>query len=493
MSYAGARVCQGCGTRLAADNQSTRCGPCGRAMVTELGPPAVEDAFWRNEPIAAALAERDFGRVLRAYRHGHDVEITQSDLGQWLGLTQGQVSRIERGLTRAHDLDKLIRWATVLRIPQQHLWFTLSPQTSDAYQVGRNGPTLRTLTPDQGDDLRRRQFLTLTSMAVGATLLASQPAAAAIKPPIQSALPPDLEIREMTQRFRRLDNRYGGGHSRSVVTSYLTSIVDPQLKRIRGDDGAQAALLTAAAEMHQLAGWMSYDVGQPTEGKKHLRTALQLCQHAGDDALVGEMFAGMSHHAAFHGAADAAVDLAIAASQAANVTGLAALQAEAAVMEAHGHALRGDKRASLRALEDTETAFASGGTIDSPQWLGYFDHAYLAAKFAHTFRDLGMAREAEVFARRSLEMSDGYERGRLFNTALLASTLADQSRVDEACHIATTAVRMTDTVRSVRSAAYLADVGRRLAPFSTTSEVRALYGRMASAGLPTPAKHGRTR
>lgn len=45
---------------------------------------------------------------------------------------------------------------------------------------------------------------------------------------------------------------------------------------------------------------------------------------------------------------------------------------------------------------------------------------------------------------------------------------------------------MTDTVRSVRSAAYLADVGRRLAPFNTTNQVRALYGRMADAGLPTP-------
>ncbi|MGH3520959.1 MAG: XRE family transcriptional regulator, partial [Haloechinothrix sp.] len=162
------------------------------------------------------------------------------------------------------------------------------------------------------------------------------------------------------------------------------------------------------------------------------------------------------------------------------------LQAEAAVMEAHGHALQGDKQASLRALRDAEAAFNAADADDSPDWLGYFDHAYLAAKFAHTFRDLGMPREAELFARRSLEMSDGYERGRLFNTALLASTLADQRRVDEACHIATTAVRMTDTVRSVRSAAYLADVGRRLAPFSTTSQVKALYGRMADAGLPTP-------
>lgn len=492
MSHAGGRACQSCGTRLAADNRTTRCGPCSRAFATGIGPPEVENAFWDDEAIATALAERDFGRFLRAYRHGHNIEITQSDLARWLGLTQGQVSRIERGLTRTHDLDKLTRWASILRIPQQHLWFTLDPQTSDAYSAARNAPTLRTPTPDEGDDLRRRQFLTSASVAVGATLLRAQPAAAAAARPDHPALPPDREIREMTQRFRRLDNRYGGGHSRTVVTSYLTSIVDSQLKHVRGDDGAQAALFSAAAEMHQLAGWMSYDVGQPADGKKHLRTALHLCQQAGDHALVGEMFAGMSHHAAFHGAADSAVDLAIAARQCAGAVGLAALQAEAAVMEAHGHALLGDKQACLRALRDAETVFTSAGA-DRPEWLGYFDHAYLAAKFAHTFRDLGMPRDAEVFARRSLEMSDGYERGRLFNTALLASTLADQRRIEEACHTATKAVRMTDTVRSVRSAAYLADVGRRLAPFSTTSVVKTLYGRMADAGLPTPATRGRPR
>lgn len=94
--------------------------------------------------------------------------------------------------------------------------------------------------------MRRRQFLKTASVVVGATLLQAQPAATPATPE-RPALPPDLEIRETTQRFRRLDNRYGGGHSRSVVTSYLTSIVDPQLKHVRDDDGAQAAMFTAAA------------------------------------------------------------------------------------------------------------------------------------------------------------------------------------------------------------------------------------------------------
>jgi hypothetical protein len=238
--------------------------------------------------------------------------------------------------------------------------------------------------------------------------------------------------------------------------------------------------------MHQLAGWMSYDVGQADAGRQHLRHALRLCQDAGDEALAGEMLAGMSHHAAFHGAPESAVDLALAARQAAKRSGIVALQAESAVMEAHGLALQGDKSGCLDALGEAEQTFSGVRAADTPEWLSYFDDAYLAAKFAHAFRDLGMPREAEQFARRSLEMSDGYERGRLFNTALLASTLADQRRVDEACAVGISAVQMTGAVRSVRSAAYLADVGRRLAPFSADPAVRSFYGQMTAAGLPTP-------
>jgi tetratricopeptide (TPR) repeat protein len=217
-----------------------------------------------------------------------------------------------------------------------------------------------------------------------------------------------------------------------------------------------------------------------------MRQALRLSQEAGNDALASEMLAGMSHHAAFHGRPEDAVDLALAAGQLAETSGVTALKAETAVMEAHGLALQGDRTECLNALRIAEKSFANSDHDDTPEWLGYFDEAYLAAKFAHTFRDLGQPREAEAFARRSLDMSDGYERGKLFNTALLASILADQKRVDEACATGLIAVKMADTVRSVRSAAYLADVARRLAPFSDVAGVKSLYGHLVAVGIPVP-------
>lgn len=327
--------------------------------------------------------------------------------------------------------------------------------------------------------MHRRQFV---KTMVGASLLAGSPTTALATPAPTGN--PAAEIREMTTRFRRLDNQFGGGQGRAVIGTYLQTIVQPLLRNVRGTDGARAALFTAAAEMHHLAGWMAYDVGRPDEGNRLLRMARKLCQEAGDDALTGEMFAAMSHQAAFHGSAKVAADLAGAASNAAARAAQPALQSEAAAMEAHALAMRKDSSGCMTALRKAELAFNAAEDSDGPDWLTYFDHAYLAAKFGHTFRELGKPREAEVFARRSLDMSDGFDRGKLFNLSLLASTLADQRRVEEACATASAAVRMTDAVRSVRSVAYLADVSRRLAPFNTAPVVRGLFHEMREAGIP---------
>jgi hypothetical protein len=75
-------------------------------------------------------------------------------------------------------------------------------------------------------------------------------------------------------------------------------------------------------------------------------------------------------------------------------------------------------------------------------------------------------------------MIDGYDRGRLFNLALLASILAGQGRVEEACETGLAAVRLASEVQSVRTVAYLVDLSRRLAPFRAEPAVRMLDERI---------------
>jgi tetratricopeptide (TPR) repeat protein len=281
-------------------------------------------------------------------------------------------------------------------------------------------------------------------------------------------------IREMTQTFRRLDNRFGGGHARSALTNYLASDVLPLLGEGRYRDDLRRELYAAVAELHQLAGWMAYDVGDVGSGRRYLQQAMHLCQDIGDDALAGEMLAGMSHQAAFLHLPVLAIDLAQAAKANGMRAGVPALVSESAVMEAHGLALANDERGCLIALRESEQAFAVAEDRDRPEWLAYFDGAYLAAKFGRCFRDLGRPAEAERFARRSLDMIDGYDRGRLFNVVLLASVLVDQRKVEEACDTGLAALGLASDVRSARTDADLADLSRRLGPFQAEPAVQSL-------------------
>lgn len=479
--------------RLTCGDCDTPLAPSGRLMicprnVAHSTPPLVPEDFWRSAELQTALASWDFGRVLRAYRKAFAPEVTQAMLGAWLDLTQSQISRLERGTTPANRLTKLDQWARRLRVPQSCLWFTLSPQSRREYSGGSQTPTLRPLTKVQGDDVRRRQFIRAATgvgaSVVGGSLLKSGERGDEPAPADTTSVNPDVAlVRDTTQTFRRLDNRHGGGHARVrvAVEGFLTTTVAPLLDDARQTQ-QQRELQGAAAELRQLAAWINFDTGHTQAGHAHLQEALRLSDLADDDALAAEMMCAMSHHSAFLRQSGPAVDLALSARRAAKRTGLPALQAESAVLEAHGLALKGDQPGSLAALHAAERLF-SLATTERPLWLNYFDEAYLAAKFAHTFRDLGKPREAEQFARRSLTMSEGYERGRLFNTALLASCLADQRKVEEACVVGTQAIAMTGSVRSVRTVTYLSDVGSRLKPFHREPVVKQLFAQLDEAGV----------
>lgn len=119
-----------------------------------------------------------------------------------------------------------------------------------------------------------------------------------------------------------------------------------------------------------------------------------------------------------------------------------------------------------------------------PTWLQYLDQAYLSAKFGHTLRDLKQPNTAEEFARQSLRMTDGYERGRIFNLALLAGVLPDNEKREESVSIAEDALQMTTRLKPKRAVAYLGDVAQRLTPFSDDNRVRALYKRMTNRNIP---------
>jgi len=438
--------------------------------------------------VRQAVARQDFGSILKAYRESFSPPVTQSALGSWLCLSQAQVSRIESGRTPVTDLEKLTRWSVVVGIPNSTLWFTLHAASVSATAkekrvdggdvvIGPQGNAgsaqLRTLALDpaldrvESEDSRFRDGRAILGVLS-----------------VRIVGVDDVEvIRETTRAFRQIDNRFGGGHIRGAVSAYLATEVQPAMRDDRFARGARRHFRLASVELHQLAGWMAYDVGDKNAGKQHLRDALGIASEAGDDALTAEMLAAMSHQAAFSRRSGEAIDLAIAARRSAARSGAPALHAESFALEAQGLALQRDTRGCISALQKAERAFLTATSENTPQWLHYFDIAYLSAKFAQALRDLGRPVDAERFARESLQVSDGYERGSLFNTALLASILADRGQIEEAVRAARSAVQMAGQVRSARARGYLRDVGIRMLAHESREDVGQLLKEMTVLGI----------
>jgi transcriptional regulator with XRE-family HTH domain len=295
--------------------------------------------------------------------------------------------------------------------------------------------------------------------------------------------PPSAEtIRATTAMFRKLDNLYGGGQIRPTVVRYLDAEVSPQL---RGTTPEQLGrpLLSAIAELTQLAGWLAYDSCAHGIAQRYLLQSLRLAGAAQDRALGAEILAALSHQAIFLRETQSAIDLAEAAHRTAARAQVPALVAEAPLLAAHAHAQNGDEPQATVAITAAESVFEHADRANGPQWLDYFDEAYLAAITGHCFRALGKPIQAKRAARRFLEMTDGYQRGRLFNQLLLAGSHVLARDVDQACTVGHQALDLAERMSSARAVTYLDRLVRDLKPWRADARVKELaeHARLVTA------------
>lgn len=467
-----------------------------------LDPLRIPAVIWADSAVLDALGRRDIGLLFR--RLCQLTGASQTLIGAAVGLEQGYVSRVMAG-RKVTSIEVLERIANGCEMPDDaRTALGLAPRNipcrrdmaSMPVQRQSGLPIDRSWRKDvsaaaqlwEGDVKRREVIRQVAFSSAGYTLPAlrwfTAPAPRAVEQSGSRTVgQPDIEtIREVSETYRRLDNQYGGGHSRAAVARYLHQEVTPLLEIGRYATSTGRQLLSAVAELTQLAGWQAYDVAEHGAAQLYLTRALELAHAAGDAGLGAEILAAMSHQATYLGHGFAGIDLARAARQAAKRAGVTVLTAEASVMEAHAYAVVRDERACTAALHHAETALDRADRTSAPRWLGYFDEAYLSAKFGHCFRALGKPAQAERFAARSLRMNEQYVRGKAFNLALLATAYAQQGEVERACAIGAQALTLTAQLRSARAARYVRELQAELAPYRQRPVVQQ-FGRRVDAVL----------
>ncbi|MFC8045715.1 helix-turn-helix domain-containing protein [Nocardia sp. NPDC057353] len=189
-------------------NSAQWCAACAPVTVDE--PVDMPAQFWWSEHMLAALSTWHLGRVIYAYRthpfHGPQ-PLSQKRVATWLDVTQAQLSRIETG-PAPEIMTKLMRWAQILRIPAELLWFKL-PSTSTLGEVNRN------------DFLRTATAVTATAAASPHGLLQLLNDTTPVDLPTRVGSAEIEQLRAASALFASWDARYGGGLVREVVATQL--------------------------------------------------------------------------------------------------------------------------------------------------------------------------------------------------------------------------------------------------------------------------------
>ena len=375
----------------------------------------------------------DTKRAYRTHPHHHAVYgpdgISQTLLGQWLGVRQPHISRIETG-PPIRDLNTLVYWARVLKIPPRLLWFRM---LEDKGQLVVAEPASGDLTPSASRDvielptLRwasdldevRQSAVALWDCALEDGRLADAADTTTLStftlrwlvgskddavfrrtgwPRV--GLNDVMRLRAVRRQLKALDDAHGGGTAFPMAVTYLRREVAP-LHKGQYDDFTGRALFVATAELKLDVGWMAYDAGNCELAWRYMIQALRL-SHAVNNRLFGaRVLAAMSHQALHLRYVPLAVDLALAARKGTKSIAPPKAQAMLAAMEACAHAADQRARPCVTALVEAETSLNRMGTDNDPDWLD-FDQGGLSGHAARALRDLRQPGEAKSHAVASL-------------------------------------------------------------------------------------------
>lgn len=273
---------------------------------------------------------------------------------------------------------------------------------------------------------------------------------------------PELDLLESTTvMFRQWDAQCGGGLRRKAVVGQLHEVTD--LLQEPQPEATSRKLFKVAAELAELAGWMSYDVGLHPTAQKYFVLALHAAKEAGDRPLGSYVLSSMSRQMIHLGRPEDALELIHLAQYGSRDCASPRTQSMLYAMEARAYANMGQPGRCKRAVRMAEDTFAEADEWDEPDpdWIRFFSEAELYGENSHSFRDLAYvagrsptyASLAEPLMRRAVELfaDDGdHQRSYVLNLIGMATVHLLQREPEQSATLATQAMKEAKKVRSER-------------------------------------------
>ncbi|TRV73627.1 hypothetical protein FKN01_26695 [Streptomyces sp. 130] len=273
---------------------------------------------------------------------------------------------------------------------------------------------------------------------------------------------PELDLLESTTAmFRQWDAQCGGGLRRKAVVGQLHEVTD--LLQEPQPAATSKRLFRCAAELAELAGWMSYDVGLQPTAQKYFVLALHAAKEAGDKPLGSYVLSSMSRQMIHLGRPDDALELIHLAQYGSRDCATPRTQAMLYAMEARAYANMGQPSKCKRAVRMAEDTFLDAGVDGEPEpdWIRFFSEAELNGENSHSYRDLAYvagrsptyASLAEPVMRKAVQLfgeDDEHQRSYALNLIGLASVHLLKGEPEASTVPAEQALRVAKKVRSER-------------------------------------------
>lgn len=278
---------------------------------------------------------------------------------------------------------------------------------------------------------------------------------------------PEVELLEQTTAmFRQWDAQCGGGLRRKAVVGQLHEVTDLLQDKHPKEVGRR--LFRVTAELAELAGWMSYDIGLQPTAQKYFVLAMRAAKEAGDRPLGSYVLSKMARQMIHLGRAEDALELVHLAQYGSREGATARTQAMLHAMEARAYANMGQPGKCRRAVRMAEETFEDVGPADGdPDWIRFFSEAEMNAETAHSYRDLAyssgrsptyasmarpaMERAVELFRREARESEGGgHRRSYALNLLGMASVHLLQKEPEHCAFRAEEAIEVAKRLRSER-------------------------------------------